>query len=438
MSQVVRGTLWLVVYLLAVVAPLFLMLVGDAPAGRGFWTDVSLGLGFVGMAMLGLQFAVTARFHPIDAPYGLDAILQFHRQISYTAFVFILAHPVILIVERPGLLRALNPLTTSPMIRWGVISILLLVVLLVTSVWRRDLRISYEVWRVTHGLLAVGIVITALVHIERSGYYVSGPWRRGVWIAMSVVLVGLLVWVRLIKPLKLLQRPYRVQSVELVAPTTWALTLEPVGHDGVRFQPGQFAWLRIGRGAFAVREHPFSFSSSAEQQGSYEFTIKELGDFTATIGDVEPGTKAYLEGPFGAFSSERSQGPGYVFIAGGVGISPFMSMLRTLADQGDRRPIILLYGTASEDEIIYRAELERLSERLALTVVHVLEDPPAQWTGEAGVVDDEILDRTLSAEADRFRYFICGPDAMMDAVEAALMRRGIPRDHVNLERFEFV
>ena len=438
MTVVVRGLLWLVVYLLVVAAPLFFMLVGDPPPGRGWWMDLSLALGFIGLAMMGLQFAVTARFHPVDAPYGLDAVLQFHRQITFVALVFILAHPVILFVERPARMSMLNPLEASWMVRWGLVSVLLLVVLVVTSVWRRQLRLGYEVWRVSHGLLAIVVVATALIHIDMSGYYVSGPWRRGVWILMAVVLIGLLVWVRIIKPLQLLRRPYTVSEVRHVGSDVWALTVEPDGHDGLDFEPGQFAWLMVDRSPFGVREHPFSFSSSPERTDAYEFTIKELGDFTSTVGQIEPGTRAYLDGPFGAFSSERRQGPGYVLIAGGVGISPMMSMLRTMAALDDPRPVTLIYGSPSWDEVIYPDELERLTDELDLTVVHVLEHPPADWDGETGLINGEVLDRHLPARPERRQYFICGPDPMMDAVERSLRERGISADNINLERFEFV
>jgi predicted ferric reductase len=139
---------------------------------------------------------------------------------------------------------------------------------------------------------------------------------------MTVVLIGLLGYVRIYKPWRLLSRPYSVAEVRSVAPRTWALTVRAEGHEGLRFQPGQFAWITIDRSPFSVREHPFSLSSSAERTGTYEFTIKELGDFTSRIGEVQPNTRAYIDGPYGAFSTERYQGPGYIFIAGGVGISP--------------------------------------------------------------------------------------------------------------------
>jgi predicted ferric reductase len=438
MTLLVRGVMWPLIYIGAVAAPLVLLLVGDTPPGRGFWTDFSVGLGFVGLAMLGLQFAVTARFNPVDAPFGLDAVIQYHRQISIVAYVFILAHPAILIIQTPGRLGMLNPVTATTAERWGLLAVTALTVLLVVSIWRKQLRIRYEVWRVSHGFLAVVVVGAALIHIERAGYYVSQPWSRGLWILMSVALVGLLLYVRVYKPWLMTRRPYLVEGVRKVAPETWALTLEPDGHDGLRFEPGQFAWITIERTPFHVREHPFSFSSSAEQTDRYEFTIKELGDFTSRIGEIEPSTRAYLDGPYGAFSSDRYQAPGYVFIAGGVGIGPIMSMLRTLDDLQDRRPSLLIYGNSSFGDIIYREEIDALGQRLDLRIVHVLENPPDDWVGETGYIDGDLLGRHLPLREERYQYFVCGPGPMMDDVEQALTERGIPADGIQLERFEFV
>jgi predicted ferric reductase len=435
---IVRGVLWSVVYLFAVIAPLFFMLVGDAPAGRGWWVDLSIALGFVGLAMVGLQFAVTARFHPIDAPYGLDAVLQYHRQISLVAFAFILLHPTILMIEDPERLELLNPVTATNAARWGLASVVLLIVIVVTSVWRASLKLDYEVWRILHGVLAIAIVVTAVVHIELVGYYVSGPWRRGLWIGMSVVLVGLLFYVRLYKPWRMLREPYVIDAIDQLPGETWRLHLRPDGHEGMRFAPGQFAWLTVGGSPFRIEEHPFSFSSSAEHPDRLSFTIKELGDFTASLGDLEPGTRAYLDGPYGAFSYERNQGSGFVFVAGGIGISPIMSQLRTLRDRGDQRPMLLFYANPNLEDVALRDELDRLALHLDLEVVSVLEDPPEGWEGEVGLVSPELLDRYLPEHEELLQFFVCGPDPMMDAVEEALVDRGIPAGHINMERFDFI
>lgn len=436
--SVLSAMKWSAIYLAAVVAPMFLMLVGDAPAGRGWWADASMGIGFVGLAILGLQLALTARFHPVDAPFGLDAVLRFHRQISFVAFALVLLHPAMLLAQDPSLFGLFVPSSTTTAAVFGIVSVLLLAVLIVASVWRRRLRLSYEVWRVTHGLLAIGVVATALLHIERVGYYVSGPLRRLVWIVMSLGLIGLLLYVRVLRPLALARRPYRVSDIEPLPGDSWRLTLEPDGHPGLRFVAGQFAWLRLDHAPWSVREHPYSFSSSAERHPQLEFTIKELGDDTRRLRDLHPGARAYVDGPYGAFSYARNQAAGFVFIAGGVGISPILSMLRTLADVEDQRPMLLLYANGTPDDVIIDAELTELTSRLDLEVVRILEHPDEGFDGEVGVVDADLLDRRLPARPARYAYFVCGPPAMMDAVQPLLLEAGIPRDRVSSERFDLI
>ncbi len=433
-----RGFGWLGVYVLVAVTPLVVALTANPPPARDFWLEFSVGLGFVGLAAMGLQFAVVSRFSTLNAPFGLDVVLQYHRAISFTAMAFIVAHPAIIIIRQPAMAGILNPVTADWQARFGLLSVLGLAALIFTSVWRKRLKIRYEIWRVAHGLLATGIVVTALLHIERVGYYVGGPLKRGFWIAMSVVFVALLLNVRVVKPLRLLRRPWKVVSVTPERGGTWSLTVEPDGHDGLRFLPGQFAWLRIDRTPFSMRENPFSFASSAERDQQVSFAIKESGDFTSTIGSIEPGTRVYLDGPYGVFTYERSEGPRFVFVAGGVGIGPIMSMLRTLADQRDKRPCLLLYGTPRWDDVIFREELEELKPRLDLEVVHVIDDPPEGWTGENGFIDDGVLERHLGDSPHRARYFLCGPIPMMDAVQDLLQNRGVPSEHIELEQFDLV
>ncbi|MBW3560059.1 MAG: oxidoreductase, partial [Proteobacteria bacterium] len=164
----------------------------------------------------------------------------------------------------------------------------------------------------------------------------------------------------------------------------------------------------------------------------------ELGDFTATIKAVEPGEVVYLDAPYGVFSIDRHPAPGYGFVVGGIGITPVMSMLRSMSARGDRRPLWLFYGSASEDEIVYREEIDAMRERLALTVVHILEKPSDAWSGETGFVTREILARHLPGNRAALRYFLCGPTPMIAAAERALRELGVPADHMQSELFELV
>ena len=213
--------------------------------------------------------------------------------------------------------------------------------------------------------------------------------------------------------------------------------MEPDGHDGFRFTPGQFGWLTLWRGPFRITGHPFSFSSSAEAPGGrVEMSIRNLGDLTSKVHTASVGQRVWLDGPYGAFTIGNPADM-HVLIAGGIGITPMMSMLRTLADRGDKRPVILLYGSRNLESTTFREELDALQSRLDLRLVHVLAEPPAGWAGESGRIDAALLERHLPPPYAQHEYFICGPNPMMDAVETALGKLGVPMSKYHSERYSF-
>jgi predicted ferric reductase len=441
MKNVLSGLAWVVLYLLLCLAPLVLAVGQDRPPGRSFLVEFSVALGFVGLSILTLQFALIARFKVVAAPFGIDVLQQYHVQITFVGLAFALAHPVLLFVADSKYLPLLNLATAPWRARFAFISVIALLVLVGLSVWRRALHLSYEWWQATHGLLAVIVVLFALLHASLVGYYVTGLLRRVVYDGYIGTLILLLVWIRLVSPLIRLRRPWRVVRVDADRGGTSTLVIEPVGHQGFRFDPGQFGWIAVGRSPFAITQHPFSFSSSADPPpgGPVAMTIKAAGDFTKTVPDVTPGTRVYLDGPHGVFSMDRRQAPGYVFIAGGVGVTPLYSMLLTMREREDVRPVTLFYASATWDDVVFRDELAELSESMPnLRVVHVLERPPEGWTGESGYITPDVLRRHLPSQYRRYEDLICGSSAMMDAMEKALTGAGVPFRQVSTERFDMV
>lgn len=437
------GVLWTVLYVLIALSPLLTILIGPEPPGRDFWTEFSVALGFVGMSVMCLQFLITARFRRVAAPYGIDILLQFHRQISFVAFALVLAHPLLLFVTRPETLALLNPVTAPWRARFAVLSVLALLALVVTSVWRVNLKLGYETWRLVHGLLSVLVIGLALAHMVGVGHYLGTPWKAALWTAMGVGVALLVLYVRLLKPFLLRTRPYRVTGVREERGDSYTLSLAPDGHRGLRFRPGQFAWIRVGTSPLSVRENPFSFSGSAEERGQLHFTIKALGDFTRTVREVPVGTRAYVDGPHGVFTPDYLQrDQGFVLIAGGVGITPMVSILRTLADRGDDRPVLLFTANKTWDAVTFREELDELRGRLNLRVVHVLNEapevPPENQEIETGFVSADLLEKYLPEDRRTREYFLCGPPPMMDAVTKALADLGVPLTHVHAEQFNLV
>jgi predicted ferric reductase len=435
MNRTISGVFWIALYLVVVGAPVWLMLIPPVPSGRGFWLELSVGLGFAGLTQIAIQFVLIARFKRVTAPYGINVILQYHRGIAVVAVAAVLAHPVILVIDNPSRAALLNPFGGNWASRSAWVSVFALLAIVVSSIYRQQLKIDYERWRLMHLLLGVLAIVFAQLHVSLAGLYINTAWKQGVWIAIAVLMVGQVVYLRLLKPARQGAYEWSVAEVRPEKGGTHTLALEPVSHRGMRFLPGQFAWIKLAGSPWTLEEHPFSFSSSAERPDRLEFGIKELGDFTSGIGDIEPGTRAYLDGPHGAFSIDRTPAVGYVFIAGGVGITPIMSFLHTMADRRDPRPVQLIYAAKSQAEATYAEEIERLREQLDLEVVYVLEDPDDGWEGETGFVDAAMLDRQLPRERVQRAYFICGPPPMMDAVHAALVEHGVEEARIEMERF---
>lgn len=432
-----RAAAWVAVYLLLAVFPLLVLLAGPVPKGGGRWWDFSMALGFSGLAMLGLQFALTARFRRATAPFGIDIIYYFHRWAAVGAVGLVFGHYLILRVRYGDVLGALNPLAAPWPLTAGRLALLIFAAILVSSLWRKPLRIDYDRWRLWHGLLAVAAVALAIAHIAGVGHYTAAPWKRVVWTGYSGLWLLLLGYIRVVKPLRLRQRPCRVADVRAERGDAWTLTLKPEGHALPAFKPGQFAWLTLGTSPFRAREHPFSYSGSAADPQTLQFTIKELGDFTRTVGRTRIGEIAYVDGPHGSFTPDHyPDAPGFVLIAGGIGIAPIMSILRTLADRGDPRPLHLIHGNAKWERATFREEIEALRPRLRLDVVHVVQEPPPDWRGATGLLTEPVLRRALPAAARSYVYFICGPKPMTRSVQRSLHAAGVPLHRIHFELFD--
>lgn len=424
---------------MAVTVPLFALLPGPA-GGRGFLWDFAMALGYAGLAMLGVLFALTARFRRATAPFGIDIVYYFHRYLALLAVAVVVGHYLIVRAAYPAALGNAELATAPPYMTAGRVALLLFVLIAASSLARKSLRFGYDNWRITHALAAVVAFGAALAHQHGAAGYLDTGWKRALWAGYGGFWLALIVYVRLARPAHLARRPWKVIEVRAERGRVTTLTLEPARPDApFLFAPGQFAWLTLHKSPYSMHEHPFSIASSAERPQRIELSIKELGDFTSTIKDVKPGETAWIDAPYGTFGiDEVPDAAGYAFVAGGVGIAPILSMLRTLADRGDRRPLVLFYGNRVWDRVAFREELDALSKRLDLTVVHVLLEPPPQWRGECGFVTEDALMRHLPVTRHRFEYFLCGPTPMTKGVERALTALGVPVARVHSEIFDWV
>jgi predicted ferric reductase len=177
-------------------------------------------------------------------------------------------------------------------------------------------------------------------------------------------------------------------------------------------------------------EHPFSISTAPSAAPEIGFVIKEKGDFTNAIGQVPPGTPAYLDGPHGHFVPDESPVPS-AYVAVGTGIGPVLSHLRAFADARDGRPLTLIYAAETPDALVCRDELTVLARTLDLASHLVVRTPDKAWTGHVGEIDRALLAACLPAHGRASsRYFVCGPPTMMATTARTLRRLGVPRRRI--------
>ena len=427
----------IVLYLTAVTLPLIASwLVGGPP--RPLREELASGLGILAFSMILMEFVLSGRFKSISNGVGMDVTMRFHQIMARTALVFALLHPFLYRGAPSGGQRPWDPtrqltITTDfSDLSSGIAAFLILPCLVLLAIGRTRLDFKYETWRLMHGIGALLIAALLLHHTIHAGRYGSLPVMTSIWQAMTALAVGSLLYVYLVVPLRDKARAWRVTSVTRLTPKQWELTVTPNGHSGLEYKAGQFVWLNVGHSAFSLKENPFSISSAPAAGPEVSFIIKELGDFTRTIGQIAPGTVAYLDGPYGNLSVDGRDEPGVALIAGGVGIAPLIGILRQMRLTGDTRRVKIIYGNRLEDQIACRDELD------AEDVTYVLTEPPKGWQGETGFLDAELMDRVFSStEFKEWVFVMCGPAIMMNIVEDHLIERGTPSSRILSERFDY-
>ena len=444
MLLIVRGIIWYGLYLFLILLPLATATVANPDRiAQSLIVELAVGAGFVGFAIMALEFALISRIEAAAQPFGEDSLQLFHNLMGIVALLFILAHPIMLIFGGYPASCWLNPFAACANLatRTAWLAVVILLLLIASSIWRKQLRLRYEVWYVLHGVFALIVIFVSLVHIVMIGRYTTTIYMQLVWVLYGILVLALIGWYKLYTPLRNWNRRWEVVENRVERGDSRTLVLKPLGHKGFSFHPGQFAWIKSGKTPFGVGQHPISLSSNGdvEEGGIVTFTIKNLGDWSGEeVPALKPGDTVWLDGPHGVFSMDREQAMGYVFIGGGVGITPLYSMLQTMVVREDVRPVVLFYGAADTASMTFLEELTALTDQLNLQFVPVLSKPEADWEGESGFINAEVMHKYLPKQFKRFKYLICGPPVLMDAMEEALPSLGVPAQNVLTERFDMV
>jgi len=423
-------------YGVVALAPLGLIFGAVKPGAPSRLVVFADALGFAALSLLALQVFASGRWALTTKSFGLRAVLSLHRQAGVAVLVLVVAHVMVLMVSDPARLALLDPLSAPPRARAGMLALLGLLALTVSTPWRRRAGLSYQRWRAIHLGMTALVLAAAFAHLVWVDAYMSLAVVRWSVLALVLAAAAALFWTRVARPYATAVRRYRVLAVHRERGNAVTLELEADGHPGLRFGPGQFARLRASESVYGLDDHPFSLSSSALRPKRPDFTVKALGDFSASLGSLPAGTKILVDGPHGEALHDASGVRGRLLIAAGIGVTPALSVIRTAADRRDPRPLLLLCGNRRRADITFADELNALCRRLPnLRVVHVLSRAEPGWTGERGRIDDALLRRHVPADLREWSALVCGPAPMVTQVAGALRRLGVPPGAIQAEGF---
>jgi len=391
------------------------------PAALPFWRAVGIILGWAGAGLLLFNLLLMVREVRLARSLGgLERITAWHHQTGMLAYLLLLLHPLALAAagwgESPELAwRVISPFSESWPVWLGWGGLIFLMLGLATTFMN---RLAYGTWRWLHGLLGLGVLI-GFIHILQLGI------SAGAVLALLAALL-LLLWRLLRVDLGTAAKPYIVTSVRAVAQSMVEVSMKPLAMP-IAAAPGQFVLAAFfnGPGYQGCGEfHPFTISGLG-QGDEVRIGVKALGDCTQRMQHLEAGVSARVHGPFGEFLKDLPKRP-LLWVAGGIGITPFLGFLR---QSPLNSPTTLIYLYRGEPDAAYLDELTALSAGCAGLSLQ------AEATG-SGLPDLNGLLPEAAALANHECY-LCGPPGLIEAVSRILLARNVPLERIHFEHFDF-
>ena len=366
------------------------------------------------VASLNLLLATRAR--PLERAFGgLDKMFASHRLDGVVVGFVLLGHVTIVQITTPLAPGRLVGLTAFTLIVGSVV-----LAIAPRAPWRKLLEIPYQTWKAEHRFMGVFVAIAVWHSLLVPTLVRDLPLVRAY--VYGAATLGLLAYVYRGTVFRLIARRHRylVSDVNRLGDRVLEARLEPVSSP-IAYSAGQFAFARFDGGP-SHEAHPFTISA-APADGSVRFSIKGSGDFTDALQThLAAGSEARVEGPYGMFdfrSGKRRQ----LWLAGGIGITPFLAFLPTVETD---REIMLVWSVRHEDQAIYRAELESLAaEKPGVNLI--------VWpTSSKGHLDVTSLGL---ADLRELSIFICGPVEMRESYLEQLTALGSRRTDIHYEEF---
>ena len=400
-------------------------------------------LGLVGMAMFALNLVLGARLKWLESIFGgMNKIYIAHHILGGLSFILLLLHPLFLVaqylkagaagmqnafvqfVANPGCIADIAVTNPDCAPVFGVVSLLLMILFLVLTFF---VKLPYNFWKLTHKFLGVSFFFAAL-HVLFIPSDVATILVLKIYMTFLIAIGFLAVIYRTILGAFFVQRiEYVIDEVKKVNATIVEIIMH--AKDTRRFisyQPGQFIFIGFPDSPGLEEVHPFSLSS-APNASTISIGVKGLGDYTNHLSDLKAGDRAVVEGPFGRTSYVYYPEKNQIWIAGGIGITPFLGMARSLS-VSDSYKIDLYYSAATAEDAAFDAEFQEIATR----------NPNFRlisWYGkEKGFLSADAIAKESDGVLGK-EIFICGPPGMMHALKEQFSKWKVPVARLHSEEF---
>jgi predicted ferric reductase len=387
------------------------------------------GLSFLLMAML-----ISVRIPGFDLWFGgLTRLWKIHHVLGAASFLLLMAHPLLLAfaashVSVQAAAAVLFPGPGAWSVWTGWLALAVMVVFLAPTFWFFG-RPHYQRWKALHALSGLALVL-GMVHALPLSRSLPGVWGRVVWLGFGFLALLAFAYRLFLAP-RMGRRRYTVVRADSAAPGIMEITLKP--EEGLlEYDAGQFIYftptdprLTAGRN----EEHPYTLSS-APREAVLRILIKDIGDATHALQQITLGTPALVEGPYGEFFPAKKNAAGELWIAGGIGLTPFLSRARAL-HPAERLDIDLIYCVQDESRAHFVTELKKISKSL----------PGFQLWMHYFYRDGPLSAEFISACCRDFsarEVFVCGPSALMQLARRELRRHKVPAGRIHSEEFTWL
>ncbi|MFF2202718.1 ferric reductase-like transmembrane domain-containing protein [Streptomyces sp. NPDC058145] len=402
--------------------------VGTAGWLTGAGRIAGLLCGYACAVLVGLM----ARVPLLEVRIGSDRVARWHAMAGRYTICLLLAHVGFILAGYAAQDRAslwhetVTVVLDYPDMLKATAGTVILLAVGITSARAARRRTSYEFWYYVH-LLTYAAVFLAFFHQLTLGDQFNGrPVATALWYALYLGVAALVVWFRLLAPVRLNRRHrLRVDSVHQEAPGVYSVVVRGRYLDELGARPGQFfRWRFLGEG-MGWTSTPYSLSAPPRPD-LLRITVKALGDHSAAVPLLRPGTRVWAEGPYGSLTADRATSHRSLLIAAGVGITPLRALFETLPGE-----VTLLYRARGAEDLALGGELEAIARWRGARVLYALNGPHGQRPN----ITAESLRSTFPDLAGHDVY-ICGPHGFAQDVYRALRAARVPDRRIHHESFE--